>query len=70
MQYLAAQFGTSACCFVGRSALASHRLRVFENRMLRKIRRPKGDDITREWRRLHNEELHDRYASPNIIQVI
>jgi hypothetical protein len=47
-----------------------HRLRVFENRVLRKICRPKRDEVTREWRRLHSEELYDVYSSPNIIQVI
>jgi hypothetical protein len=35
------------------------RLRVFKNRVLRRIFRPKRDEATREWRRLHNEELHD-----------
>jgi hypothetical protein len=39
---------------------------VFVNRVLRKIFRPKRDEVTGEWRRLHNEELHDLY-SPNII---
>jgi len=43
-----------------------HWLRVFENRALRKIFGPKRDDVTGEWRRLHNEELHDLYFSPNI----
>jgi hypothetical protein len=47
-----------------------HRLRVFENRVLRKIFGPKRDEVTGEWRRLHNEELHDVYSSPNVIRVI
>jgi hypothetical protein len=46
------------------------RLRVFENRVLRRILGPKRDEATGDWRRLHNEELHDLYASPNIIRVI
>ena len=46
------------------------RLRVFKNRVLRMIFGPKRDDITGEWRRLHNEELYDVYSSLNIIRVI
>jgi hypothetical protein len=46
------------------------RLRVFENRVLRRIFGPKRDELTAEWRRLHNEELNDLYPSPNIIRVI
>jgi hypothetical protein len=48
-----------------------HRLRVFENRMLRRIVGPKRDEVTGEWRRLHNEELNKMYSSSNInIQLI
>ena len=43
---------------------------MFENRVLRRIFGPKRDGVTEEWKRLHNEELHDLYASPNIIWVI
>jgi hypothetical protein len=46
------------------------RLRVFENRVLRSIFGPKRDEVTREWRRLHNEELYALYSSTNIIRVI
>jgi hypothetical protein len=43
---------------------------VFENRVLRKILRPKRDKVTRGWRELHKEELHDLYSSPIIIRII
>jgi hypothetical protein len=43
---------------------------VFEKRVLRRIFGPKRDEVTGEWRRLHNEELNDLYSSPNIIRVI
>jgi hypothetical protein len=45
-------------------------LRVFENRVLRRTFGPKKDEVTREWRKLPNEELSDLYSSPNIIRVI
>jgi hypothetical protein len=47
-----------------------HRLKVFENRVLRRIFGPKRDEVTGEWRKLHNEELRDFYSSPNIIRII
>jgi len=46
------------------------KLRVFENMVLRKIFGPRRDEVTGEWRRLHNEELNDLYSSPNIVRVI
>jgi hypothetical protein len=46
------------------------RPRVFENRVLRRILGPKGDEVTGEWRRLHNNELYAVYSSPNIIRVV
>jgi hypothetical protein len=47
-----------------------HRLRVFENRVLRRIFGAKRDEVTGEWRELHNEELRDLYSSPSIIRMI
>jgi hypothetical protein len=47
-----------------------HGLRVFENRVLRRIFGPKREEVAGGWGRLHNEELHNLYASPNIIRVI
>jgi hypothetical protein len=47
-----------------------HGLRVFENRVPRRIFGPKRDEVTGEWRKLHNEELHDLYSSPSIIRMI
>jgi hypothetical protein len=43
---------------------------VFENRVLRRIFGPKRDEVTGEWRKLHNKELHDLYSSPSIIRII
>jgi hypothetical protein len=45
-----------------------HRLKVFENRVLRRIFGPKRDEVTGGWRKLHNEELHNLYSSPRIIK--
>jgi hypothetical protein len=47
-----------------------HRLRVFENRVVRRVFGPKKDEVAGGWRRLHNEELHNLYASPDLIRVI
>ena len=46
------------------------RLRMFENRVLRRIFGPRRDEVTGEWRKLHKEELNDLYSSPNIVRVI
>jgi hypothetical protein len=46
------------------------RLRVFESRVLRRMFEPKRDEVTWEWRRLHNEELNELYFSPNITRMI
>jgi hypothetical protein len=47
-----------------------HKLRVVENRMLRRIFGPKRDGVTGRWTKLHNEELHNFYSSPSIIRII
>jgi hypothetical protein len=52
------------------SVREEHKLRVFENRVLRKIFGPKRDGVTGGWRKLHNEELHNFYYSPSIIRII
>ena len=46
------------------------RLRVFEKRVLRRVFGPKRDEVTGEWRKLHNEELSDPYSLPNIVRVV
>jgi hypothetical protein len=46
------------------------RLRAFENRVLRRIFGPKRDEMRGDWRKLHNEELHNLYSSQNIIRMI
>jgi len=46
------------------------KLRVFENMVLRRIFGPRRDEVTGDWRRLHNKELNDLYSSPNIVRVI
>jgi hypothetical protein len=47
-----------------------HRLRVFENRVLRRIFGRKRGEVIGEWRRLYNKEIHDLYSSPTIIWVV
>jgi len=56
---------------LGRNVLREERrLRVFENRVLRRIFGSKRDEVTGEWRKLHNDELNDVYPSTNIVLVI
>jgi hypothetical protein len=47
-----------------------HRLRVFENRALRRIFEPKREEVTGSWRRVHDEELRELYSSPSMIRMI
>jgi hypothetical protein len=49
--------------------MEEHRLRVFENRVLRRIFEPKRYEVTGEWRKLHDEELHDLNSLPSIIRI-
>jgi hypothetical protein len=60
-------YGCETCSLTLRE---ENRLRVFENMVLRRIFGPKRDEVTEEWRKLHNEELHILYSSPNIIRQI
>ena len=46
------------------------RLRMFENRVLRRVFGPKRDEVTGEWRKVHNEELNNLYSLPNIVRVV
>jgi len=50
--------------------MEERRLKVFENRVFRRVFGSKRDEVTREWRKLHNEELRDRYSLPNIVRVV
>jgi hypothetical protein len=53
----------------GDTLRAEHRLRMSENRVLRRIFGPERDEVTVKWRKLHNEELNNLYSSPNIVWV-
>jgi hypothetical protein len=53
---------------VRQTLMEEHRLRVFENRVLRRIFGPKRDEVTGGWRKLHNEELHNLYSSSSIME--
>jgi hypothetical protein len=56
--------------FVSLTLREKDRVRVFENRILRRIFGPQRDEVTGDWRKLHNEEFHNLYSSPNIIRMI
>jgi hypothetical protein len=60
-------YGCETCSLTLRD---EQRLRVFENRVLRRILRPKRDEVMGEWRKLHSGELHNLYSSPDIIKQI
>jgi hypothetical protein len=56
--------------FYSKLNIKEGRLRVFENRVLRRMFGPKRDEVTGEWRKLHNEELNDLYPLPNFVRVV
>ena len=58
------------CETLSLTLMEERRLRVFENRVLRRVFGPKRDEVTGEWRKLHNEELNNLYSSHNIVRVI
>jgi hypothetical protein len=60
-------YGCKTWCL---SLREEHRLGVFENKVLRKIFGPKRDEVTGEWRKMHNKELYNLYSFPNIIRQI
>ena len=60
-------YGCETCSLTMRE---ERRLRVFENRVLRRVFGPKRDEVTREWIKLHNEEISDLYSLPNIVRVV
>jgi hypothetical protein len=60
-------YGCETCSLTLRE---EHRLRVFENMVLRRMFGPRRDEIIGEWKELHNEELHILYSSPNVIRQI
>jgi hypothetical protein len=60
-------YGCKTCSLILRE---EHRLTVFENRVLRRIFGPKKDEVIGDWRKFHNEELHNLYSSPSIITTM
>jgi hypothetical protein len=60
-------YGCETWCLTLRQ---EHRLRVFENRVLRRIFGSKRDEVTGGWRKVHNEELHNFYSSPSVIRMM
>jgi hypothetical protein len=62
--------GPNGCETLSLTLREEHRLRVFENRVLRRIFGTKRDGVTGRCRKLHNEELHNLYSSPSIIRII
>jgi len=64
------RFGLYGCETRSLTLREERRLRVFENRVLRRIYGPKRDEVTGEWRRLHEEDNNNLYCSPNIVRVI